>query len=85
MKLRLAKEAYLIAQGLTAFKNLDPILQRSVSKLNGELCICLERLEILFFFFLVIDKLCGPVCFTVPACKPKAAGRGIAIRAKVEQ
>ena len=34
---------------------------------NGELCICLDKLEFSFFFFPFIDKLYRPVCSTVPA------------------
>ena len=34
---------------------------------NGELCICLDKLELSFFFFPFIDKLYHPVCSAVPA------------------
>ena len=41
--------------------------------------------NLVFSFFPFKEKLYTPVCSTVPGCKPKAEGQGIAIRAKVEQ
>ena len=53
---------------------------------NGKLCTWFDKLECSFFFFLFIEKLYPPVSSTLPASwKAKAIGRGIEVRAKVEQ
>jgi hypothetical protein len=59
---------------------------RELHRVNGELLTCFYKLELSFSFFPFIEKL--SLLFALPCppvCKPEAVGRGIAIRAKVEQ
>ena len=52
---------------------------------NGELCICFDWLDFQMLLFPILEILLSHVCSTVPDCKPKAVGQGIAMRAKDEQ
>ena len=57
-----------------------------IKALHSELCTWFDNLEFCFLFFRLYKNytlLFALSC--LPVCKPQAVGRGIAIRAKVEQ
>ena len=52
---------------LTNIGNVATVTTFCAGFQNGELCIYLDRVDFLFLFSL-FEKLCSPVCSTVPDC-----------------